>query len=108
MATFQMPILGASFMPDTSGDVYPSKVSIELSMSNAKDQGCVMMEYPTGSDIGFSVSFTVPQNYAGTPKLVVKGILDGTPANDLAFGAQQLGRDDSEAVDTAYETEDLA
>jgi hypothetical protein len=108
MATFEMPILGASFLPDTSGDIYQSKVSIELSMTNAKDQGCVMMEYPTGSDIGFSVSFTIPQNYAGTPVLVIKGIIDGTPANDLAFGAQQLGRDDSESVDVAYEAEDLA
>ena len=110
MATFEMPILGASFMPDTSGDVYPSKVSIELTLTNAKDQGCVMMEYPTGSDIGFSVSFTIPTSppYAGSPVLVIKGILDGTPANVLAFGAQQLSRADSELVDTAYEAEDLA
>ncbi len=108
MATFEMPILGASFMPDTSGDIYPSKISAELTMTNAKDQTCVMMEYPTGSDIGFSVSFTIPQNYAGTPVLVIKGVIDGTPANVLAFGAQQLGRDDNELVDTAYETEDLA
>jgi hypothetical protein len=106
MATFQMPI--GFGMPDTSGDIYPSKISIELSMTNAKDQDCLMMEYPTGSDIGTSLVFTVPQNYAGSPVLFIKGILDGTPANDLAFGAQQLGRDDSEAVDTAYETEDLA
>ena len=108
MATFEMPILGASFMPDTSGDIYPSKVSIELSMTNAKDQGCVMMEFPTGSDIGFSCLFTIPQNYAGTPVLMIKGIIDGSPANVMAFGAQQLGRDDNENVDTAYETEDLA
>lgn len=106
MATFEMPI--GFGMPDTSGDIYPSKISIELTMTNAKDQDCLMMEFPTGSDIGISVMFTIPQNYAGSPVLVIKGILDGTPANVLAFGAQQLGRDDSEAVDTAYETEDLA
>ena len=108
MATFEMPVLGASFSPDTSGDIYPSLVSAELAMTNAKDQACVMMEFPTGSDIGFSVAFTVPQNYVGTPVLLIKGIIDGTPANVLAFGAQQLGRDDSEAIDTAYETQDLA
>jgi hypothetical protein len=105
MATFQMPI--GFGMPDTSGDIYPSKISIE-STGTAKDQNCLMMEFPTGSDIGTSVLFTIPQNYAGSPVLVIKGILDGTPANDLAFGAQQIGLSDSDAASTAYETEDLA
>lgn len=104
--TIQMPIsLG---MPDTSGDCYPSKISIELAMANAKDQDCMMMEYPTGSDIGLATKFTVPQNYAGSPVLVIKGIIDGSPANILAFGAKQLSRADSEGVDTAYEAQDLA
>ena len=106
MATFQMP-LGFG-MPDTSGDIYITKLSVELTMSNAKDQDCLMMEYPTGSDIGTNIVFTIPQNYAGSPVIMVKGVLDGTPANDFAVGAQQLGRDDSEAIDVAYETEDLA
>lgn len=106
MTTFQMPI--GFGLPDTSGDIYTSKISIELSMTNAKDEDCLMMEYPTGSDIGTNLVFTIPQNYAGTPVIMVKGIIDGTPANICAFGLQQLGRDDSEAVDTAYEAEDLA
>ena len=108
MATFDFPILGMSFMPDISGGVYPSRIASELIMSNPKDQGCVTMVFPTSGDTGFSVSFPVPQNYVGSPQLVIKGILEGTPANVLAFGAQQLSREDSEAIDIAYETEDLA
>jgi hypothetical protein len=95
-------------IPDTSGDVYFSQLDIEMSLTNTKLQSCLVMEYPTGSDIGFELAFTVPQDYSGSPVLVIKGVLDGTPANVLAFGAQQLSRDDSEAVDTAYEAEDTA
>jgi hypothetical protein len=108
MATIQIPILGATTLPDTSGDVYFSQLDIEMSLTNTKLQSCLVMEYPTGSDIGFELAFTVPQDYSGSPVLVIKGVLDGTPANVLAFGAQQLSRDDSEAVDTAYEAEDTA
>lgn len=107
MSTFQMSIIG-NFMPDASGDVYPSILDVELSLTNAKRILCYAMAYPTGSDVGGELIFTVPQNYAGSPVLVIRGILDGTPANVLAFGAQQLSRDDSESADAAYETEDTA
>lgn len=93
-------------MPDTSGDVYPSTLAAELSLANTKYTPVMVMEFPTGSDIGVELSFQVPENYAGSPVLVIRGVLDGTPANALAFGAQQLSRADSEAVDTAYEAED--
>lgn len=108
MATFQLPILGAALGLDTSGDIYPSTLNVEMALTNAKLQTCIVMEFPTGSDIGFELAFNIPQNYAGSPVLVIRGVLDGTPANVLAFGAQQLSRADSESVDTAYEAEDLA
>lgn len=108
MATHEIPILGATLSPDNSGDVFPSRLDIEMTLTNAKLQTCMVMEFPTGSDIGLETSFVVPQNYAGTPVLVIRGFLNGTPASVLAFGAQQVGIDDSETVDVAYETEDLA
>lgn len=107
MATIEMPIFGR-FQPDTSGDVHPSFLDIEMTMANAKRIDCMVMEYPTGSDIGGELAFTIPQNYAGSPALVIKGVLDGTAANTLAFGAQQIAVGDDETVDVAYETEDLA
>lgn len=108
MATLQMPILGATLGLDASGDIFPSTLDTQMTLTNAKLQQCIVMEFPTGSDIGFELSFTVPQNYVGSPVLVIKGVLDGTPASVLAFGAQQLSREDSESVDTAYEAQDLA
>jgi hypothetical protein len=93
---------------DTSGDIFPGILNVEMTLTNAKLQACVVMEFPTGSDIGIETSFVIPQNYVDTPVLVIRGILNGTPASVLAFGAQQLSRDDSETVDAAYEAEDLA
>jgi len=107
MTTYRMSIIGG-FAPDTSGDVFPSFLDVELSMANAKHIPCYVMDYPTGSDIGGELVFSIPKNYAGSPVLVIRGILDGSPANILAFGAQQLSRADSESADTAYEAEDTA
>ena len=104
--TIQIPILNHTLSYDSG--VYPSKLSSELTLTNGKTQICTVMPFPTGSDLGLEVAFTIPQNYSADPVLVIKGVLDGSPANVLAFAAQQLSRDDSEAVDTAYEAEDTA
>ncbi|MHA2085744.1 MAG: hypothetical protein ACXABD_18515, partial [Candidatus Thorarchaeota archaeon] len=66
MATHEIPILGMTLAPDTSGDVFPSILDVEMTLTNAKLQMCMVMEFPTGSDIGLETSFVVPQNYAGT------------------------------------------
>lgn len=87
--------------------VYFSKLNSEMTLTNAKQQLCIVIPDPS-ADIGLEVIFEVPQDYSSTPVLVIKGVLDGTPANVLAFGAQLLQRTDSEAVDTAYEAEDTA
>lgn len=103
--TTQIPILG-NFSPDSG--VYLSKLDSELTLTNAKTQFCYVLPFPTGADLGGELLFSIPTNYSADPVLVIRGILDGTPANVLAFGAQQLSRADSEGVDTAYESEDLA
>lgn len=103
--TLQHPIIGG-FSPDAG--VYWSKLSAELSLTNAKQQFCWVLPAPTGADLGGEVSFTVPDNYSSTPVLVLRGVIDGTPANVLGVGAQLLQRDVGESVDTAYEAEDTA
>lgn len=103
--TTEISVLG-NFSPDTG--VYVSKLGSQLSLTNAKNQLCWVMPYPTGSDIGGELLFTIPQNYGSNPVLVIRGVIDGTPAGVLAFGAQQVSADDSETVDVAYETEDVA
>lgn len=107
MATLELPLLG-KLLPDGSASVYPSTLSQELSLTNAKAAPVMVVLAPSGSDIGLEGSFVLPQNYVGTPKLVVRGVLDGTPANVLGFGCQQVAIDDTEAADVAYEAEDTA
>lgn len=107
MATHELQLIG-KLAPDTSGDIYPSTLAAEMSLTNSKATPCYVMEFPTGADIGFECAFVIPQNYVGTPELVIRGVLDGTPANVLAFTAQQVAVDDSETADVAYEAEDTA
>ena len=104
--TIRIPILGASLMFDDG--VYNSRLDSELTLANPKKQACIVMPAPTGADLGIEVAFKIPENYSGDPVLVITGVIDGTPANVLGFGAQQLSRADSEAVDTAYAAEDTA
>ncbi len=110
MSTQEIPILGPMTAPDASGDVFFEPLETAMTLSTAAFGtllGCTM-QFPTGSDIGFYGKFNVPPGYVDTPVLVIRGVLDGTPASILAFGFQQLGRDDSESIDIALETADLA
>jgi len=110
MATHDIPILGAMTAPDASGDVFfePLETAMTLGTAVFGNLLCATMEFPTGADIGIYGKFNIPQNYSGTPVLVIRGVLGGTPASILAFGVQQLSRADSEAVDTVLEAQDLA
>lgn len=60
-----------------------------------------------GTDEGVWVRFNVPQNYVGTPKLVIKGVLDGAPSNgdDLGFGFRKRAVADNEAADGTFDAE---
>jgi len=104
--TLEFSILNSNLMFDDG--VYPSRLDSELALTNDKDQACVVLPFPTGADLGISGAFNIPQNYASTPVLVARMVIDGTPANVLGIGAQQLSVDDSESVDVAYEAEDVA
>jgi hypothetical protein len=101
----QVPIIGA-FSPDTG--VYFSKLTNEMSLTNIKNQSCWVFPFPTGTDLGGEVSFQVPDNYSSTPVLVLRGVIDGTPANTFGVGAQLLERDVAATIDAAYEAEDTA
>ena len=94
--------------PDTSGDVFLEPLESAMTLGTAVFGtllGMTMLA-PTGSDIGFYGKFNIPQNYSGTPVLIIRGAI-GEAANTLGFGFQQLGRADSEAIDTVLEAEDV-
>lgn len=103
--TTQISVFG-NFVPDVG--IYLSKLTSQMTLTNDKNQFCYVMVFPTGSDLGGELQFTIPQNYSSTPVIVLKGVIDGTPANTFGVGLQQLSRADSETVDAAYETQDLA
>ena len=106
MATFELPL---SYVADSSGDVYaePAEVAMTLGTAALGTLEVMTIEAPTGADIGVYGSFVIPQNYAGTPVLVIRGYI-AEAANTLAFGCQQLGLSHSDTLDAALETEDLA
>ncbi len=109
MATHDIPILGAMTAPDSSGDIFFQPLESAMTLATATFGSLLGMTMlaPTGSDIGVYGKFNIPQNYVGTPVLVIRGAL-GEAANVLGFGFQQIGRADSEAIDTAFEAEDVA
>lgn len=103
--TTQLSVIG-NFSPDVG--VYLSKLTSQMSLTNVKNQLCWVLPFPTGADLGGELSFTVPQNYSGSPVLVLRGVIDGTPANTFGIGAQLLQVAASATIDAAYEAEDTA
>lgn len=104
--TQQISIFNHTLVPDVG--VYLSKLTSQMALTNVKNQLCLVMPFPAGADIGFEVLFTVPDNYSSTPVLVLRGVIDGTPANIFGIGAQLLQVDVAETIDAAYEAEDTA
>ncbi len=110
MATLDYPILGPPLTLDAL--VYVQKVKNELSLANAPGEELVIVlpaAATISADTGIRGSFRVPQNYVGTPVLVVQGILDGAPTTlVIAFGVQMNPLADDEAYDAALGTQSIA
>ena len=109
MATHEISVLGPMTAPDTSGGVFfePLEAAMTLGTAAFGTTLGLTMVAPTGADIGVYGVFTIPQNYVGTPVLVIRGVIDEA-ANTLGFGIQFINLADSGAVDVAYDTEDTA
>jgi hypothetical protein len=109
MATFDLPIINSNASPDDSGLVFfePLEVAMTLGTATFGTLMGLTMQAPAGADIGLYGKLTIPQNYVGTPVLVIRGLL-GEAANTLAFGLQQIAVADSETGDVAFEAEDVA
>lgn len=60
-----------------------------------------------GSDEGVYVRVSIPKNYVGSPKLVVKGVLDGAPgaSNTLGWGFRKRAVANNEAADGTFDAE---
>lgn len=105
MATFRKPV--TIVRPDAN--CFPDLVSNQITATATPSVGD-MIAYVLadgGSDEGVFVQFSVPKNYVGTPKLVVKGILDGAPSagDDLGFAFQKRAVASNESADAALDAE---
>ena len=92
--------------PDASGDIFfqPLESAETLTTGAFGTLLCCTMLAPTGADIGVYGKFNIPQNYSGTPVLVIRGML-GEAANTLAFGFNFIQRAHSETMEIAFETD---
>ena len=111
MATHQISILGANTAPDASGKVYfePAEVAMTLGTATLGTLLVCTIQAPAGAgDCGLYATFTVPQNYVGSPVIVIKGYVAESPStNAIAFAAAfQPAIADNESIEQAFDTED--
>jgi hypothetical protein len=110
MATHEIPILGSMTAPDATGKVFfePLETAMSLGTATLGTLLGITMQAPAGAgDDGLYGNFTVPQNYVGTPVLVIRGYI-GEAANSLGFGiSYQPALADSESLEQAFDTEDV-
>jgi hypothetical protein len=61
-----------------------------------------------GSDEGMYGSFKIPKNYVGSPKIVVTGVLDGSPgaSDTLGFGFRKRAIANNESADGTFDAEE--
>lgn len=92
MATHRIPILGWSAVPDASGDVFLEPYDVKA--TNDVWDRLVWVFNDTATRIGLHLGFTVPKNYAGTPKLVVRWTSTATSGDvewDVDYRAVAVG-----------------
>jgi hypothetical protein len=100
MSTHQLPILGFSTLPDTSSNVFFEPYTIKA--TNDVWKHAVLVFNDTATRIGVYGSFTVPQNYVGTAKLVVNWTSTATSGDvEWDFDYRAVGGDDTESLDQA-------
>lgn len=70
LATRTIPILGAATLPDASGNVYLEPAAVNLE-SNDRYPGLVPVFKDTSTRLKLGVRFRVPDNYVGSPNIVL-------------------------------------
>ncbi|MGE3175932.1 MAG: hypothetical protein AB7O32_00565 [Vicinamibacterales bacterium] len=108
MATHRLPIE----ISRADAGVPVDRVANQISAAAAPSVGELLCHVLAdgGADEGVYGLFSVPKNYVGTPKLVVKGILDGSPgaSDTLGFSVRKRAVANNEAADGAFDAEQTA
>lgn len=104
MATHRIPLLNFSTLPDTSGNVFFEPSSIKLTNDLYSRLVCIFND--TGTKLSLRGSFTVPKNYIGTAKCVVRWATSATSGNvQLAFDYRAIA--DTESFDPTTHQESV-
>ena len=103
MSTHHQPIIGFATKPDGTNECYFPPVDIEMSLATGLMKNIVATLKDPSADNGFYSAFDVQPNYIGTPKVIVKGYLDGTPStNQINFFFKYLALADNESIEQAW------
>lgn len=107
MATHRMDIRGPDDLLESG--VYQDRVGNQITAAAAPSVGSqlALLLADGGTDLGWYGEFLVPKNYVGTPKIVIRGILDGAPgaSDTLGFGFRKRAVANNEAADGTFDAE---
>jgi len=99
MATHQIPILGAGTLPDTSGNVFFQPYTVEDTA--AVIDPLVLVFVNVSAKIGIASTFTVPQNYVGSPSFEIIWTANNATTNNAVFDLSYLTRSGTEDMGAA-------
>lgn len=105
MATHKLSILGDGLKPDNSGAVYQQPYTVEDSA--AVIDPLVWILEDSGTKIGLSGKFKIPENYVGTAKITVlwnANATSGAAVFDLSYLARTTGEDMGAAATDTTDT----
>lgn len=107
MATHQIPVCIVKSDATVPLDLIANQITESATPSIGDLLAYVLADNVT-ADEGLWVKWTVPQNYVGTPVLVVRGILDGAPSagHTLGFGCRLIAVADNETADATFTAEE--
>lgn len=106
MATHTIPIISQNMLPQSGA--FFDRIGNQITAANEIGNQLALVLNDPGTDEGFYDSFRVPDNYVGTPKILMVGVLDGAMTTvTLGIGIKGLPLVDNEVADAAYSTEDI-
>lgn len=105
MATHRFSIL-SNEIPDTG--VALDAVGNQITAAASPSVGDLLAYvFGAGADEGVKLSFKIPKNYVGTPKIVVTGLLDGAPgaSDTLQISWRKRAVAQNEVADGTFDAE---
>jgi len=98
VATFRTPILGWNVIPDSSGSVWFEPYTVKATNDTWKH--IVLVYADTSTRIGVYGAFDVPENYVGTPQIVIHWTSTiNTGDVEWDFDYRAIGGDAAESLD---------